>query len=357
MTRAQIDQAGDVREGETLDAAALTAYCREHAPELVPQHGDIEVRQFAGGASNLTYLLIVDGHEYVLRRPPVGSQVKSAHDMGREYSVLSRLHGVFDYAPRPLVHCTDESVIGAEFYVMQRLQGVILRRDLPEGVDLSAAGAQRLCEQLLDVQAELHNTDVDAAGMADFGKPEGYIERQVSGWNKRFRNARTNDVPDCEAIMTWLEARLPDVTRRAIIHNDYKFDNVVFDADLSRIIGVLDWEMATLGDPVMDFACSMAYWVQADDPAPMQHIRMGPTHLPGMLTRDEMLARYREKTGQQIDDWPFYQVFGLFRLAVIAQQIYKRYVEGKTRNPRFKSFGDFAGVLAGQCDRVIAAAD
>ncbi|GAB3672737.1 phosphotransferase family protein [Salinisphaera aquimarina] len=351
-----IDQAKDIREGEDIDAAALTAYCREHAPELVPADGDIVIRQFPGGASNLTYLLRVDDAEYVLRRPPFGSQVKSAHDMGREYGVLSRLHGVYDYAPKPIVHCTDDDVIGAEFYVMQRLRGVILRRDLPDSVTLSPAEATRMCEQLLDVQATLHTTDIHAAGMADFGKPEGYIERQVTGWNTRYRNARTDDVPDCEAIMTWLESRIPNVTRAAIIHNDYKLDNVVFDEGLGHIIGVLDWEMATLGDPVMDFGCSMAYWVQADDPEDMQQIRMGPTHLPGMLTREQMIDRYRQATGESIDDWPFYQAFGLFRLAAILQQIYKRFVEGKTRDKRFESFGTSVAVLAAQCERVIAAA-
>ena len=351
-----IDQAQDIREGETIDAAALTAYCREHAPDLVPACGDIEIRQFPGGASNLTYLLKVDGDEYVLRRPPFGSQVKSAHDMGREFNVLSRLHGVYDYAPKPIVHCTDESVIGAEFYVMARLRGVILRRDLPDDVTLAPADATRLCEQLIDVQAQLHTTDIQAAGMADFGKPEGYIERQISGWNKRFSNARTDDVPDCQAIMDWLTERMPDITRAAIIHNDYKLDNVVLDENLGRIIGVLDWEMATLGDPIMDFGCSMAYWVQADDPQALQDIRMGPTHLPGMLTRDEMLARYQQTTGQTIDDWPFYQVFGLFRLAAILQQIYKRYVDGKTQDKRFKHFGASVGVLADQCERIIRVA-
>lgn len=353
----EIDSATDVREGEALDAAALTAYCRDHAPELVPTAGDLEVRQFPGGASNLTYLLVVDGAEYVLRRPPFGSNVASAHDMGREYGVLSRLHAVFEPAPRPILHCTDDSVIGAEFYIMTRLRGVILRRDLPADVELSEAGAARLCEQLLDVQATLHTTDVDDAGMADFGRPEGYIERQIGGWNKRYRNARTDDVADCEFVMDWLDARMPDVQRRAIIHNDYKLDNVVFDADLTRIVGVLDWEMATLGDPVMDFGCSMAYWVQADDPQPLIDIRMGPTQLPGMLTRDEMLARYREKTGFAIKDWPFYRVFGLFRLAAILQQIYKRYVEGKTADERFAGFGHAVNVLAEQCEREIRAAD
>lgn len=349
----QIDQATDIREGEPIDADALTRYCQRHEPELAPSSGLIEIRQFPGGASNLTYLLIVDDREYVLRRPPIGANVASAHDMGREYGVLSRLQNVYEYAPRPVAYCTDESIIGAEFFVMERLKGVILRRNPPSDTKITTGGATRLCEELLDVQARLHTTDVEAAGMADFGKPNGYIERQISGWNKRFRNARTHDVADCEWIMTWLEKNIPNVTRRAIIHNDYKFDNVVFDSSLDHIKGVLDWEMATLGDPVMDFGCSMAYWVQADDPEPMRRIRGGPTDLPGMLTRDEMLARYREKTGQTIDHWPFYQVFGLFRLAVIAQQIYRRFVDGKTKDTRFEKYGIYVSVLSEQCDRII----
>lgn len=354
-----IDQATDVRDGEALDADALATWFADNAPELAPTTPDgLRVRQFPGGASNLTYSITANNREYVLRRPPFGSQVKSAHDMGREYAVLSRLQGIYDYAPRPIAHCTDDAVIGAEFYVMERLRGTILRRDLPADMTLSPDDAARLCEQLLDAQAALHNIDVDTAGMRDFGKPAGYIERQVTGWNKRFVNARTDDVPGCDALMAWLEDRIPpDPGRAAIIHNDYKFENVVLDPGTpTRIIGVLDWEMATLGDPVMDFGCAMAYWVQADDPAPMQHIRMGPTQLPGMPTRDEMLARYRDQTGYSIDDWPFYQVFGLFRLAVIAQQIYKRYVDGKTRDKRFAAFGQFTAVLADQCERVMSGA-
>lgn len=253
------------------------------------------------------------------------------------------------------MHCTDKSVIDAEFYVMERLQGVIIRRDLPKGMSLSPDEARRLCESLLDVQAELHTIDIDAAGMRDFGKPRGYIERQVKGWNDRFRKAKTDDVPDCEALMAWLEEKMPaDTGREAIIHNDYKLDNVVLDPDdPTRIIGVLDWEMATLGDPVMDFGCSMAYWVQADDPESMQRIRMAPTNLEGMLTRREMADRYQEKTGIEIDDFEYYYVFGMFRLAVIAQQIYKRYVQGKTQDERFAAFGYFVQFLGNACEQVI----
>lgn len=351
-----IDHATDIREGEALDTAALAAWFRGHVPELA---GEIQLKQFPGGASNLTYSLTVDGREYVLRRPPFGSNVASAHDMGREYEVLSRLQGIFDYAPRPVVHCTDESVIGAEFYVMERLTGIVVRRDLPENMDLSPDQARALCESLLDVQAALHTIDVDAAGMADFGKPRGYVERQVHGWNKRYRNARTDDVPDCEKIMAWLEDKMPpDPGRTAIVHNDYKLDNVVLDPDdPTSIIGVLDWEMATLGDPVMDFACSMSYWVQADDPETLQAVRMGPTNIPGMLTRDEMVARYQEKTGFNVDNWDYYYVFGLFRLIVIVQQIYKRYKEGKTSDERFKAFKMFVPVLGGTCEQIIDRSD
>jgi aminoglycoside phosphotransferase (APT) family kinase protein len=352
----QIDQAREIRAGEELDAQALKTYFAEYAPEL---HGEIEIRQFPGGASNLTYLLEVDGRECVLRRPPFGSEVKSAHDMGREFEVLSRLQGKFPYAPRPLVHCTDQDVIGAEFYVMDRLQGTIIRRDLPKELSLSPDQARKLCESLLDVQAELHSIDIDAAGMRDFGKPRGYIERQIKGWNDRFRKARTDDVPDCENLMAWLQEKMPaDTGREAIIHNDYKLDNVVLDPDEpTRIIGVLDWEMATLGDPVMDFGCSMAYWVQADDPQMLRNVRMGPTHLEGMLSRREMAERYQEKTGIEIDDFDYYHVFGMFRLAVIAQQIYKRFVEGKTQDQRFAAFGYFVQILNGACEQVIEKSD
>lgn len=352
----RLDRATDVREGEELDTEALAAYFRDRVPEL---SGELQIRQFPGGASNLTYSLAVDGKEYVLRRPPFGSDVKSAHDMGREYEVLSRLQGVFPYAPRPVVHCTDTGVIGAEFYVMERLNGIIIRRDLPKGMTLPPEQARDLCERLLDVQAELHTIDVERAGMADFGRPRGYVERQVLGWNKRFRNARTDDVPDCEKIMRWLEDKMPpDPGRTAIIHNDYKLDNVVLDPDdPARIIGVLDWEMATIGDPVMDFACSMSYWVQSDDPETLQAVRMGPTNIEGMLTRQQMLERYREKTGFDIDNWDYYYVFGLFRLIVIVQQIYKRYKEGKTSDQRFKAFAFFVPIIGGVCEQIIDRSD
>jgi len=349
----QIDQATDIRPGEELDVDGLKRYFRAEVPEL---DGDIELTQFPGGASNLTYLLRVGGREYVLRRPPFGSQVRSAHDMGREFKVLRRLQPVFPYAPRPIVHCTDESVIGAEFYVMERLRGLIIRRDLPEGMHLSPDEARRLCESLLDVQAQLHSVDLGKAGMADFGRPAGYVARQVDGWSDRYRAAQSDDVPDCEPVMAWLQEKMPEdrPERAAVIHNDYKFDNVVLDPDNPfRVIGVLDWEMATVGDPVMDLGCTLGYWVEKDDPEPLQRIRRMPTNLGGMPTRRELVERYQEKTGYRVDDFDFYYVFGMFRLAVIAQQIYRRYLEGKTQDRRFATLGQVVQVLDGACERVI----
>jgi aminoglycoside phosphotransferase (APT) family kinase protein len=346
------DETTAPRKGEELDAGLLQAWLAQQDAGLT---GPLDIRQFPGGASNLTYLVRQGEREWVLRRPPFGTKAKSAHDMGREFRVLSALHRVFPYAPRPLFYCEDEGVMGSPFYVMQRLDGLILRKELPPGLTLSPEEARTLCEHLLDVQVALHHVDVEKAGLADFGKPEGYVRRQVEGWSERYRKARTEDVPDAESLMQWLLSHPPPESGRAtLIHNDYKFDNVVLDpANPLRIIGVLDWEMATLGDPLMDLGCSLAYWIQADDAPDFLAIRQMPTHLPGMLTRRELVARYAEKSGVPIGDFQFYAVFGLFRLAVIAQQIYYRYVHGQTTNKRFAVFGHFATALCRQAERVI----
>jgi aminoglycoside phosphotransferase (APT) family kinase protein/alkylation response protein AidB-like acyl-CoA dehydrogenase len=346
------DEAAPPRAGEELDAAKLQEWLARQNPELT---GPLHITQFPGGFSNLTYLVRQGEREWVLRRPPFGTKAKTAHDMGREFRVLSALRRVFPYSPKPVLSCEDESVMGSPFYVMERIQGTIIRRDLPAGLTLSPGDARTLCENLLDVQVALHRVDVQAAGLADFGKPEGYVRRQVEGWSERYRKARTQDVPDAESLMKWLEQHQPaESGRAALIHNDYKFDNVVLDPkNPLRIIGVLDWEMATLGDPLMDLGCSVAYWTQADDPPDLQMIRQLPTHLPGMMTRRELVARYAEKSGIAIGDFHFYYVFGLFRLAVIAQQIYYRYANGQTTNKRFAQFGQIVAVLCRHAERVI----
>jgi aminoglycoside phosphotransferase (APT) family kinase protein len=275
--------------------------------------------------------------------------------MGREYRILSRIHEAFPYAPRPVLFCADRDVLGEEFYLMERLQGLILRRDLPAGLSLSPDQARALCRNLVDVHAELHAVDYEAAGLGELGHPEGYVARQVDGWSNRYRAARTEDVPDNEALMAWLAAnRPPEAARAALIHNDYKFDNVVLDRcdGQWRITGVLDWEMATIGDPLMDLGASLAYWVQADDSRALQQIRMLPTDLPGMMRRAALVEYYFERTGLAPAPFEFYYVYGLFRLAVIVQQIYYRFVLGQTRNPRFAPFGQFCTVLSETAEAV-----
>jgi aminoglycoside phosphotransferase (APT) family kinase protein len=340
------------RPGEELEAGLVAGFL---ARELPGFEGPVEIAQFPGGASNLTYLVRAAGRQWVLRRPPFGTKARSAHDMGREYRILSRIHEAFPYAPRPVLFCADREVLGEEFYLMERLEGLILRRDLPAGMSLSPEQARALCRNLIDVHAELHAIDYEAAGLGELGRPQGYVARQVGGWSDRYRAARTGDVPDNETLMTWLEAnRPPEAARAAIIHNDYKFDNVVLgEADGRwRITGVLDWEMATIGDPLMDLGASLAYWIQADDPEALQHIRMLPTHLPGMMRRAELVEYYCARTGLAPARFEFYYVYGLFRLAVIVQQIYYRYVLGQTKNPRFAPFGGFCTVLSRTAEAV-----
>jgi aminoglycoside phosphotransferase (APT) family kinase protein len=349
-----VDEARPPREGEELDPKVVAAFL---ARELPGFGGDVEITQFPGGASNLTYLVSAGEQEWVLRRPPFGTKARSAHDMGREYRILSRIHAAFPYAPRPALFCADKDVLGEEFYLMERLRGLILRRDLPPGMKLAAEEARGLCESLVDVHVELHRVDFRAAGLEELGHPEGYRERQISGWSDRYRRARTEDVPDNETLMEWLAAHLPaESERAAIIHNDYKFDNVVLAEREGRlgIIGVLDWEMATLGDPLMDLGASMAYWVEAGDPDALQHIRMMPTNLPGMMTRRELVDYYFERSGMSPVPFDFYYVYGLFRLAVIVQQIYYRYAHGQTTNPRFAPFGQFCTLLSARARAVAA---
>ncbi len=356
------DELRPPRPGEELDLPRLEAYLKQAIPGL---EGPLEVLQFPSGHSNLTYLLRVGETELVLRRPPRGPKPKSGHDMHREWVLLNALQDAFP-VPRPLAYCDDPSVLGAPFYVMERVHGLILRRDPPPDLDLSPERIRLLCERLIDTHRHLHALDYRALGLGDFGRPQGYVQRQISGWARRYRQARTPNVPDFEEVIAWLEAHLPPERGAALIHNDYRFDNVVFEISPLprqaqapatpspplaregrgtggrerpfRIVAVLDWEMATIGDPLMDLGASLAYWVQADDPPEMQAIRLGPTHLPGALTRREVVQRYIADTDLTLDEVRFYFVYGLFRLAGIAQQIYYRYTLGKTRDERFRHF-------------------
>jgi aminoglycoside phosphotransferase (APT) family kinase protein len=336
------DHASVVRAGEELDVARLESFLRVAFPD---ESGPLAIRQFPSGHSNLTYAIDLGGREMVLRRPPFGSKVKTAHDMGREFNVLSKLHAVFP-APRPLVYCTDESVLGAPFYIMERVHGVILRRTLTEGMDIPPRTALRLSEAFIDNLAALHGLDYAAIGLGDLGKPQGYLARQVKGWIERYYGSKTHDLDEVEKISTWLVQRIPQNSGATLIHNDYKYDNIALDpADITRIKAVLDWEMCTLGDPLTDLGTAIAYWVDAEDPEKMQKLRWGPTILPGTLKRAQLVERYAAKTGRDVSEIVFYYVFALFKVAVIIQQIYYRYHHGVTKDERFASLGESAKLL------------
>ena len=348
-----IDDARRVREGEELDVAVVDRYLKSQLPEL---QGTPEVRQFPGGASNLTYLVTYDNRDLILRRPPFGKKAKGAHDMVREARIMQALKPVYSYVPDVLAVCQDPAVMDCDFYVMQRLVGVIPRQDFPRELALTPEKTRALCQSVVDKLVELHKVDIKAAGLESLGKGEGYVARQISGWSERYRNARTPDVGDFESVMAWLDAKKPaGEVAITLIHNDYRFDNVVFDPDTLDVIGVLDWEMATLGDPLMDLGNSLAYWVQADDDPIFQLMRRQPTNAPGMMTRDEVVAYYGEKTGWKVDNFDFYMVYGLFRLAGIAQQIWYRYYHQQTTNPAFAQFGNMVNYLEKRCQKLIAA--
>jgi aminoglycoside phosphotransferase (APT) family kinase protein len=350
------DKPRAVRKGEELDSEKVGEFLKDSIPGL---SGSVEIRQFPSGFSNLTYSVTVGDAEFVLRRPPFGTKAKTAHDMGREYRMLKALRPVFPYCPEPYVYTEDLSVIGAPFYVMERLRGIILRRLMPEGLELTADQVRRLCRRLLEVLTELHSLDYESIGLRDFGKPRGYVERQTTGWAERYRAARTPDAPDCEEVMAWIEEnRPPDNPTPTVIHNDFRLDNVVLDEnDPMRIIGVLDWEMATVGDPLMDFGNSMAYWIQEDDPPGRRILSLLPANLKGLPSRTDMVDWYRATSGGEIPDFDFYYCFGLFRLAVICQQIYYRHYHGQTKDERFGMLIHAVNALDDACRSVIAESD
>jgi aminoglycoside phosphotransferase (APT) family kinase protein len=326
------DQAGTVRAGEELDLARLRPFLQEHFGD----NGPVSVEQFPNGHSNLTYLVRMGSREIVLRRPPFGSKVRSAHDMAREYRVLSKLHSAYPVAPKAILYSDDPSILNAPFYLMEPIRGMILRRDPPPGAPFPPQTARQLSEAFLDNLARLHRLDYDAIGLADLGKPHGYLERQVKGWIERYHNSKTHDLPEVERISAWLTDRMPISHETALIHNDYKYDNVVLDpGDVTRIVGVLDWEMCTLGDPLTDLGTSLAYWTDPQDPEEFQEIRSAPTTLPGTLTRARLVERYAAATGFDPGDICFYLAFARFKVAVIIQQIYYRYSQGLTQDERF----------------------
>ncbi|MCI0693294.1 phosphotransferase family protein [candidate division KSB1 bacterium] len=327
----ELDQPRAIRAGEELNTNQLEAYLKAKLSELL---GSLAIQQFPSGYSNLTYLLRFGERELVLRRPPFGAKIKTAHDMAREYRILTNLIQVYPKVPMPLLYCDDESIIGAPFYVMERVKGVILRAKPPAGINLSPELMRRLSGSCIDNLVAIHRIDYGEAGLSGLGKPEGYVERQIRGWTQRYQNARTDDIPEIDRVIEWLNANLPAESGAALIHNDYKYDNLVLDPDdLSNLIAVLDWEMATIGDPLMDLGTTLSLWIEADDPPEV--MMFGLTALPGNLNREQLVERYAQKSGRDIPHVVFYYVYGLFKIAVIVQQIYSRYKQGLTHDKRF----------------------
>jgi aminoglycoside phosphotransferase (APT) family kinase protein len=337
------DYPGAVRRGEELNLATLEPFLTKSFPS---SSGRLVVEQFPSGHSNLTYLLRLGAQEMVLRRPPYGSKVKSAHDMGREYRVLSKLHSAYPVAPKVLLYCDDDSILGSPFYLMERIRGIIIRRDPPENLEFTAETARRLSESFIDNLALLHQLNYAAIGLGDLGKPQGYLSRQVNGWIERYHGSQTHDLPEVERIAAWLTNHMPATNDAVLIHNDYKVDNVVLDpADTTRIVGVLDWEMCTIGDPLTDLGTTLAYWVDPNDPDEMQGIRWGPSTYPGSLTRMQLVERYARVSSRDVSNMSFYLAFARFKLAVIVQQIYCRYHQGVTKDPRFASMPEKVRIL------------
>jgi aminoglycoside phosphotransferase (APT) family kinase protein len=337
------DRPGEMRSGEELNGETLEPFLRAHFPG---EPGAIEFRQYPAGHSNLTYSVRIGELEIVLRRPPFGSKVKSAHDMSREYRVLSKLHAAYPLAPKALLFCEDESIVGAPFYLMEPVHGVILRKDPPPSMNFSPELAERISEAFLTNLAELHRLDYAAIGLGTLGNPDGYLARQVKGWTERYHGSRTHEYAEVDKISAWMAAHLPASGTPALIHNDYKFDNAVFDPrDPAKIIGLLDWEMCTIGDPLTDLGTMLAYWVEESDPEELKRVRWGPTNHPGSLTRREIADLYRQLTGRDTSQMVFYLAFARFKLAVIVQQIYYRFHHGSTTDRRFAPMHELVRVL------------
>jgi aminoglycoside phosphotransferase (APT) family kinase protein len=347
-----IDQPKATRAEDALDINAVSAFVKSHYPNA---HGALDIKQFPGGASNLTYQLNFDNVSLILRTSPKGTKAKGAHDMAREFRIMERLKPSYHYVPEMIALCSDESVIGREFYVMEKISGIIPRANLPKELILSETEVNTLCKNVIDTLIELHKVDIQSTGLHELGKGIGYCQRQVDGWSERYKKAKTWNVPSCNYVIDYLKANVPQQEKTCFIHNDFRFDNVVLDEhNPTKVIGVLDWEMATIGDPMMDLGNSLAYWVQADDDFVAKQTRRQPTHLKGMYTRKEVIQYYCDQMGFDAKDFTFYEVYGLFRLAVIMQQIYFRYHHKQTTNKAFKNFWLLVNYMNWRCKRLIA---
>ena len=325
-----LDHAQAIRPGEEISNPPFISFLEE---KLAKYPGEIEILQFPGGYSNLTYLIKKGPSEFVLRKPPHGANIKSAHDMGREYKVLSLLKRVYYKVPTPICIYEDHDLLGSPFYLMERVIGLILRSKIPAGMALTAESFRKLSVNTIDNLAKLHQLDIKATGLIDLGKPDGYVQRQVEGWIKRYFNAETDVIKAMNETTNWMQGNIPPENSPAFIHNDYKYDNLVLDPETLEIKALLDWEMATVGDPLMDLGTSLGYWAEQGDHPALKSF--GLTGHEGNLNRQQIVERYANNSGGKIENMVFYYVFGCFKIAVIAQQIYARYKQGLTKDPRF----------------------
>ena len=347
----QADLPSPTREDEQLDEARLSAYLAEHVPHLA---GDLEVEQFHGGHANLTYALTVGEREFVLRRPPLGPVAPRSHDMRREHKGLSALAPVYPYCPRPIHLCEDESVIGSVFFLMERSRGFVIRTAWPDALGDDPALRRRISESLIDGLADLHRVDATAPALAELGKPEGFVERQVSGWLGRWEKAKTREIPAMEELGAWLQARIPESSQVAVLHNDFKLDNAMYDLDdPGRLVAVFDWDMVTVGDPLVDLGTLLGYWTDPDDEI-ARGTGQAVSRLSGFLNRQELADRYAARTGFDLDNLGFYETFALFKTAVVIEQIYVRWVRGQTQDSRFENMGALVPLLAQAAQHVAA---
>lgn len=327
-----IDKPSQVRSGEELDRLVLSRYLTS----AIDGFGNIvSIQQFPSGYSNLTYAINTESNEYILRRPPIGANIKSAHDISREYQVLGALRqSGYNKAPEPIHLCKEESIIGAQFYLMKRVNGIILRNRLPKELSFSTEDFRQLSKNAIDQLVALHRIDIQNTELQKFGKPEGYIKRQVEGWVGRYEHSKTDDILSMNEVGKWLLANMPSTEKICFLHNDFKYDNLVLDpSQPTRVIAVLDWEMATVGNPLMDLGTTLAYWAQASDSDFLKPFNL--TWMAGNMNRAEVVEYYQSKTGVSINNPVFYYAFGAFKVAVICQQIYYRYKNGITNDPRF----------------------
>ena len=343
-----------VRKGEELDWDTLNSHLKAVIPGL---EGKPEISQFHGGNSNLTYRLKYANDDLVIRRPPFGTKAKSAHSMIREYRIMSSLKPVYPSVPHTLYYSDDESIIGSEFYVMRKVEGSVIKDTIPPQWQFTVEDTRRFCISFWEKLIELHQVDYTAAGLGDFGKPEGYAERQVLGWNRRYERAMTPDVGEFAEVRNWLAENIPPGScHHSVLHGDFRIDNVILDKhDPCNILAVLDWEICALGDPLMDLGNALAYWTQADDPDYLKTLIMQPSGAPGMLSRRQILDLYQQRSGVDTSDFTFYMVYGYWRNSVILQQIYYRYFHGQTQDQRFKFFGQFVQNLGEHCQRLLSA--